>query len=68
MLLEVFLSEYQYRVLFLEDLTLVLLFVDLLVELVDFLLIDRLLLDDLLLKSFILFVVLCLLLFLFGSE
>lgn len=67
-LLQVFLSQQQNRVLLLEDLAPILLFVDLLVELVDLLLVHRLLLDDLLLESVVLPVPLCLLLFLLRSE
>lgn len=68
MLLQVFLSEEQDGILFLKDFAFVLLFIDLLVQLIDFLLIYFLLLLDLLFKSIVLLVPEGFLLFFFCSE
>jgi len=68
MLLQVFLSEEQDGILFLKDFAFVLLFIDLLVQLIDFLLIYFLLLLDLLFKSIVLLVPEGFLFFFFCSE
>lgn len=68
MLLQVFLSEEQDGILFLKDFAFVLLFIDLLVQLINFLLIYFLLLLDLLFKSIVLLVPEGFLFFFFCSE